>query len=166
MQYHKNSTKKIGCISFFFKKVFLSIEFDAENCVILSKEIHQSFHNYYGTLNIVTIDHFIEFLELLSIDQNFRSELFQTIEPRKNFPTYKKTISNPVFNNDTGSETMKFYNLENIIELQKHMIRIREKLLKKLFPEEKILANKAFQTKICSRNFQFEKWDFDTNSLK
>nr|AOY36011.1 putative HNH homing endonuclease [Hariotina sp. MMOGRB0030F] len=158
--------KKLDAHHLFSKKVFVSIEFDQENCVILAKEIHQGFHNYYGTLNIVTIDHFIEFLEILSRDQNFRSELFQTIEPRNNFPKYEQTISNPVSNNDTGSETTQFYNVENILELQKYMIRIREGLLKKLLPKEKILANKAFQTKICSRNFQFEEWNSDTNSFK
>lgn len=47
----------------FSKKVFPSLKFDPENGVLLDAKIHQHFHNTGSSLYIVTIDHFLEFLQ-------------------------------------------------------------------------------------------------------
>lgn len=100
--------QRLNAHHLFSKKVFSSIELDPENGVVLSTEIHEFFHSYFGTLNIITIDHFIDFLELLIVDKNsFRENVLKKVIPRKDSYSYVKIISNQLSNKkDTGSETI------------------------------------------------------------
>ena len=70
--------QRLNAHHLFSKKVFFSIEFDPQNGILLSREIHEFFHYYFGSLNIVTIDHFIYFLVLLIENKNsFRENVFK-----------------------------------------------------------------------------------------
>ncbi len=155
--------KSLNAHHLFSKKVFSSIKYDPENSVLLDAQIHQLFHNTVGSLNIVTIDHFLEFLQRLIDDENFRIETFQKVIPRNNFPTYEQQISNNLsFITDRNelvekgkcSETNTYYNIENICELFKRMTELKPNLLQKLTQEEKELAIAAFENPIVARGYE------------
>jgi hypothetical protein len=143
------------------KKAFLSLKYIPENGIPLDVLIHQHFHNTVGSLNIVTIDHFLDFLEKLKKDKNFRIETFQKVVPRKKCQTYEQLISNKIsfFNNDFSeekdkcSETSNFYNIENICELFERMTELKTYLLSKMTDEEKELAILAYENPILARGF-------------
>lgn len=156
--------KSLNAHHLFSKKVFSSIKYDPDNSVLLDAKIHQLFHNTVGSLNIVTIDHFLEFLQKLIDDENFRIETFQKVIPRKNFPTYEQQISNNlsfiadknnlVEKNDKCSETNTYYNIQNICELLERMTELKPNLLLKLTQEEKQLAIAAFESPIVARGYK------------
>lgn len=156
--------KTLNAHHLFSKKAFFSIKYDPKNSVLLDAKIHQLFHNTVGSLNIVTIDHFLEFLQQLIDDENFRIETFQRVVPRKNFPTYEQQISNNlsflndhndlVKKNDKCSETSTYYNIETLYKLLQHMTELRPKLLSKLTEEEKELAIAAFENSIVARGYE------------
>lgn len=145
------------------KKVFPSIKFDPDNGVLLDAKIHQHFHNTVGSLYIVTLDHFLEFLEKLRDSENFRMETFRKVKPRKNYPSYEQLISNNLsfFNEpssfketkDKCSETIAYYNIENICELLERMTELKKHLFSKLTDEGKELAIAAFRYPIDARAY-------------
>lgn len=147
------------------KKTFPSLKYIQENGVLLDKNIHQHFHNTVGSLNIVTLDHFLDFLQKLIEDKNFRVETFQKGIPAKKNSTYEQLISNKVFfsNNDSTndstkeknkcSETNNPYSIENICELFERMTELKDYLFSKMTDEEKELAIAAYENPILARGF-------------
>lgn len=139
----------------FSKKVFLSIQFEPENGILLAAEIHRAFHKKYGTLNVVTIDHFLDFLQLLQNDPFYRNELFKKVSSRFKRTNFQKPISNQLSSRDKGSETTNSLNSQqNILRLYENMEKLREKLFYKLTDQEKELALQAFQTPIVARFYE------------
>lgn len=117
-------SKRFNVHHLYSKKVFPSLKYDPENGVLLDEKIHQYFQNTVGSLNIVTADHFLEFLQKLIDSESFREDVFQKAIPRHKYPTYEQQISNILsFSNDVPSsggqkdkcsETNTYYDIENI----------------------------------------------------
>lgn len=150
----------------FSKKAFASIRFDPQNGISLSAEIHQAFHDCFGTLNIVTIDHFMKFLEALIKNENcFRENLFKKVIPRRNSDLYSETISSQLSYNaekDTGPETIvrsDIYNVERLQNLHQHMTELKKTLFSKLSEKEEIFAKEAFSRAIVARGLNTNSFD-------
>lgn len=128
----------------FSKIYFKSIQFFPENGVVLDAKIHDKFHQWHGTLHLVTIDTFLHFIEKLIHDETFRIKMFSEAKPRQNYPTFQKTISSQISQNDTGSETMPYYGKARLFRLLDHMTELRKQLYQKLTPPEKSVALQIF----------------------
>jgi hypothetical protein len=151
----------------FSKKVFPSLELDPDNGVLLASNIHEAFHEKYGHLNIVTMDHFLDFLEILMKDKSYRIEIFKKVKPRSKNCNFHKLISNQATQSDAGSETISSFTpgpdpevekeiVQNLSTLYKNMEELREVLFQKLSEQEKKLALNAFEKPIVARYFEYE----------
>jgi hypothetical protein len=149
--------KSLNAHHLFSKKIFSSIKYDPENGVLLHEKIHQLFHNTVGSLYIVTIDHFIEFLQKFIDDENFKNESFQKKVTQKSFPTYKKPTSNKLSSpqkiQDKCSETKTHENIKKIRELLERMTELKPYLFSKLTENEKKIAAEAFKNRILARGY-------------
>lgn len=154
--------KTLHCHHIFSKKIFSSIQFDPENGILLASHIHEAFHEKCGYLNIITMDHFLDFLNLLMEDNTYRTEVFKKVKPKLKSSNSQELISNQATLCVAGSETITSSEkeiLDNLLMLYKNMEELREVLFQKLNEKEKKIALDAFQKPISARSFEYKEND-------
>jgi hypothetical protein len=130
----------------FSQNVFQSLRYNQKNGVLLCAEIHEEFHKMWGYRTPITIDHFLVFLKILSVDTLFRENLFKKIKFREN--KVKKTkLMMPISSQapkefGEGSET-RVYDPERVMELHERMAKRKAYLLNQLNADEKLLAQQS-----------------------
>lgn len=139
----------------FVQRAFPSLQFDIENGIVLSKKIHEAFHAHYGHFRVVTIDHFIDFLDCFLQKSDFYRKIFENEKEIDN----TMLISNQESCCDSGSETNEI--LPNCEKIRQNMIQLKKILFFKLSPIEQEIARVSRSKVVSMKNFSNEKFQKD-----
>lgn len=125
-------------------KHFPSLMYNVDNSVLLDREIHKKFHSIWRYRTPNTIDQFMQFLNYILSNLEFRHRVFSMAVAR---PVHKVNIETTISSqsseeSDEGSET-RVYDPKRIKRLHERMAQLHDTLYSQLTSDEKTLIDKA-----------------------